>query len=476
MGAVYEAVHPEIGRRVAIKVLRGEFSGDPQLLGRFLNEARAANAIKHPNIIEILDSGTTDNGKPYLVMELLEGETLSGHIKRVGKLTLGDALEFAYQTASAVGAAHKKGIVHRDLKPDNLFLVADETDQGRQRIKVLDFGIAKLQQTAKGDSVKTRTGTLMGTPVYMSPEQCLGTKDVDHRSDVYALGVILHEMLCGRPPFVSEGFGELVNMHLNLPPPGVRGDVPSLPAAIENAVLRMLAKKPEDRFNSMADVQAALKVAGGPSLMIRGSSSPDLTGGTMPAMNAVAPTKASLAVAPTTLSTGVGERGGTTQRVNPGRQRVAALVVVTVAVVGLGAWWVVGRGTSETKSTATATQPTFAASGPVVPSAMAGGAGGETGVAAGVVTLKVNTHPPGARLLRAGDGVLLGVTPLALEMKAAGTPLEVRIEKEGFTTVTRSLSLERDVTDDVVLEKKKDEHRGGKKPAPRRGDDEPAKL
>src|SRR5579862_704817 len=230
MGAVYLAEHPGIGRRVAVKVLHKQFSGDEQLLGRLLNEARAANAIRHPNIIEILDSGMREDGVPYLVMELLEGESLGQRIRRVGRLPIADALSFTLQTASALGAAHKKGIVHRDLKPDNLFVVGMSVDEsGRvdadgpnERIKVLDFGIAKLQMPQPGDSVKTRTGTLMGTPVYMSPEQCRGTKTVDHRSDVYSLGIIFYEMLTGTPPFVSDGFGELVNMHLNVPPPSVR--------------------------------------------------------------------------------------------------------------------------------------------------------------------------------------------------------------------------------------------------------------
>ena len=230
MGAVYLAEHPAIGRRVAVKVLHKNYIRDENLLTRFLNEARAANAIRHPNIIEILDSGTIADGTPFLVMELLEGESLGTRIRRVGALPIQTAVEFCYQTASALGAAHKKGIVHRDLKPDNLFVVPDPHDPERERIKVLDFGIAKLQQSAN-DSVKTRTGTLMGTPIYMSPEQCRGTKTVDHRSDIYSLGIIFFEMLCGQPPFVSEGFGELVNMHLNVAPPAPSSQNPDVSPA-----------------------------------------------------------------------------------------------------------------------------------------------------------------------------------------------------------------------------------------------------
>src|SRR5262252_7650978 len=151
MGAVYLAEHPGIGRRVAVKVLHKNYTRDEHLLARFLNEARAANAIRHPNIIEILDSGMRSDGTPYLVMELLEGESLGGRLRRSGRLSLRDSVEFTYQTASALGAAHKKGIVHRDLKPDNLF-ITNPHEGGRELIKVLDFGIAKLQQAGHGDS------------------------------------------------------------------------------------------------------------------------------------------------------------------------------------------------------------------------------------------------------------------------------------------------------------------------------------
>ena len=254
MGAVYLAEHPSIGRQVAIKVLRSELGHDEQALARFINEARAANSIRHPNIIEILDSGVTDNGISYLVMELLRGESLTARIKRRGKLPAQEAVALVMQTASALGAAHAKGIVHRDLKPDNLFVVPDEANPGSEHIKVLDFGIAKLQTTAPGGIVKTRTGALMGTPIYMSPEQCLGTKEVDWRSDIYSLGAILYELLTGHPPFISEGFGALLNMHLNQAPRPPRQIEPNIPPGLELAVLKMLAKKPGDRYHSAGDL------------------------------------------------------------------------------------------------------------------------------------------------------------------------------------------------------------------------------
>jgi len=276
MGTVYLAENPSIGRRVAIKVLRDEVGLDPQTTQRFLNEARAANAIHHPNIIEVVDGGTSEDGQPYLVMELLLGEELSRRIKRLRTVPIQNALEITYQTASALGAAHKLGIIHRDLKPDNLFLVPDTLDPTIERVKVLDFGIAKLQSAVKQPMVKTQTGALMGTPIYMSPEQCLGTKEVDARSDIYSLGCILFEMLSGRPPFLSEGVGELIVMHINAKPQPIAELNASVPQPIGNLIVRMLAKNVDERPQSMEQVQIALKASAGSQIDLRVVSSHDL--------------------------------------------------------------------------------------------------------------------------------------------------------------------------------------------------------
>jgi len=215
MGAVYIAQHTLIGRKAAIKVLRREFSEDAGLVSRFMNEARAAAAIGHPNIVDVVDVGNLPDGTPYMMMEFLVGEDLSKLLARSGPLPVEVALPLALQAGSAIGAAHEKGIVHRDLKPENLFLVPDPTAPGQRRVKVLDFGIAKLRGDFSGGSVKTKTGSLLGTPQYMSPEQCRGIPDdIDHRSDIYSFGIILYEMLCGSPPFVSEGLGDILLMHL----------------------------------------------------------------------------------------------------------------------------------------------------------------------------------------------------------------------------------------------------------------------
>jgi serine/threonine-protein kinase len=460
MGAVYLAEHPDIGRKVAVKVLRAEFSRDEQLLGRFLNEARAANAIRHPNIIEILDSGTTDNGMPYLVMELLEGESLSARLKRLGPLSLGDALEFAYQTASAVGAAHKKGIVHRDLKPDNLFIVPDENDPSRQRIKVLDFGIAKLQGPPRmGDAVKTRTGTLMGTPVYMSPEQCLGTREVDQRTDIYSLGVIVYEMICGQPPFYSEGFGELVNMHLNAAPPPLRQRVPAVPAPVEGLVLRALSKKPDERFADMAQMQAAIKAAGvGVDLTIKGASKPDFPGGTLPGGAARA---GELGTGPTTLSTATGSR----DTAAPRRGRALALIGGVVAVAAAAAFMAVGRKPPPAPS-ASVVATTTAAPRPVPPAAPR------------TVEVGVDTQPTGARVVRRSDGVALGTTPFRGSFPAGSPPAELRLEHEGYEPFDLRLQLDRNRDELIQLRAVSAPSKTVRRPRPvrRSQDDEPAKL
>jgi serine/threonine-protein kinase len=261
MGTVYLAVHAIMGRKAAVKVLKPELARDESLVRRFFNEARAANAIRHPNIIDVIDVGILPEGDvPYMLMEFLEGESLATRLERAGRLTVAAALEVAVQTASALEAAHSMGIVHRDLKPDNLFLVPDPIIPSGERVKVLDFGIAKLRDDMRGTSSKTRTGAVMGTAVYMSPEQCQGLIDkVDHRTDVYALGIILYQMLCGAPPFLSEGFGELIVMHVTRAPEPPQKLNPEIPDAVAAAIVCALAKNPNHRFQSMVAFQAALR-------------------------------------------------------------------------------------------------------------------------------------------------------------------------------------------------------------------------
>ena len=249
MGAVYAAEHTLLGRAAAIKVLLPEYSVNSSVVMRFFNEAKAATAIRHPGIVEIYDFGYTPDGSGYIAMELLEGQSLTGRM-RVGALRPAHALTLVRQISGALAAAHAKGIVHRDLKPDNVFIVPDPEVPGGERIKLLDFGIAKLMPAAGGNST-TNTGAVLGTPTYMAPEQCRGVA-VDQRVDLYALGCILFEMLTGRPPFTGEGAGDVLAAHIHLPPPAVRATAPWCPESLERLVAHLLVKDPAHRVSSAA--------------------------------------------------------------------------------------------------------------------------------------------------------------------------------------------------------------------------------
>ena len=256
MGVVYAAEHPLIGRRAAIKLLLPELSQNQEMVTRFFNEARATTMIQHPGLVDIFDFGHAPNGSAYIAMEFLAGESLADRLARERPLQLDDQIAILRQLCSAVGAAHKKGIVHRDLKPDNVFLVPDADVIGGARVKVLDFGIAKLAGDLGGS--KTRTGSMMGTPMYMSPEQCRGAGSVDHRSDVYAIACIAFEMATGVTPFQGEGMGDIVVQHLRDAPPSPRALNPSVPPVLEAVILRGLAKRAEQRQQNMDEMLAEL--------------------------------------------------------------------------------------------------------------------------------------------------------------------------------------------------------------------------
>ena len=256
MGTVYKAKHELIGRPAAVKLLRADLDTRQEIIDRFFNEARAATAIRHPGIVEIFDFGYTEDGHGYLVMELLVGKTLKRAIADVGRYTEPEAAAIARGIASALKAAHAQGIYHRDLKPDNVFLVPDlEGATGSVRPKVLDFGIAKLTEDGAGH---TKMGMLIGTPSYMAPEQAREASAVDHRADLYSLGCILYEMLTGRPPFVSEGAGEIVAMHLMDEPMPPRSLESHITPAMDAIVLRLLEKDPAKRFQSASELMQAL--------------------------------------------------------------------------------------------------------------------------------------------------------------------------------------------------------------------------
>jgi eukaryotic-like serine/threonine-protein kinase len=258
MGEVYRAHDTRLGRDVAIKVLPAHFSSDPDRLRRFEQEARAAAALNHPNILAVHQLGTYE-GMPYLVSELLHGETLRETLRR-GPLPLRKAVDYAMQIANGLAAAHEKGIVHRDLKPENLFLIRDG------RVKILDFGLAKLTQTSDVSTTDrtftqhdgTNPGSVMGTAGYMSPEQVRG-EPADHRADLFALGAIFYEMLTGTRAFRKPTAAETMTAVLNEDPTPIAQLAPATPLGLQRVVQRCLEKNPAQRFQSALDLSFAVE-------------------------------------------------------------------------------------------------------------------------------------------------------------------------------------------------------------------------
>ncbi|HEY0171223.1 MAG TPA: protein kinase [Pyrinomonadaceae bacterium] len=273
MGAVYAGLHVELERPTAIKLLLPDLVSDQQALERFKREGRAAARLNHPNVAGTYDFGTLPSGESYIVMELVEGETLRDYLSASTVLPVREAVLIARQAADGIESAHRGGIVHRDLKPSNIIISRDH--HGALLVKVLDFGIAKLKENSASATLAsiTTAGAIVGTPRYMSPEQC-GDREVDARSDIYSLGVILYEMLAGRPPFDSPSAMALALKHIQEQPPPLSEARPDLPAELNRLVMWALAKAPADRPQTAAEFSAALRAAEEPSALSPVAASP----------------------------------------------------------------------------------------------------------------------------------------------------------------------------------------------------------
>ncbi len=397
MGQVFLAEHPVIGSKVAIKAVHSHFARNPEVVSRFVTEARAVNQIGHENIVSITDFGTTPAGDFYFVMEYLHGQMLSDEIGR--PFPARRALNIAAQIADALQASHDQGVIHRDLKPGNILLI--EREGTADFVKVFDFGLAKLIGKEGRDGAipthSTGAGIVMGTPFYMSPEQCAGTAEVDQRCDIYALGVILFEMLTGCVPFTGDGYGEVMLKHVNEAPPSVCALVPALPATVDQILQQAMAKAPSDRFQSMAELRLALL---------------DVAA-TLPAAPDARPRRLS---GPSDIV-----RGGTgelifTEHPRPKRKHrgmflagAAALAVGAVANLG------------------------FRRAAP--PAAAALPAASQAAATPEAVRVNFSSDPGGATVSRK-DGTVLGTTPLSTQIAYSDTPVEVLIQKPGFQPKT----------------------------------------
>ncbi len=257
MGQVYEAVHEVLGRKVAIKFLLPDLASNEQVLARFFQEAKIAGSLGHPNICEVTDVGTAEDGAPYMIMPLLRGKSLRDAMKE-GLMSLDRIIHIVSQVLSALQRAHDAGIVHRDLKPENVFLVS--TEDQRDFVKLLDFGISKVV-TDKGANVKsglTVTGMILGTPYYMAPEQARGQRDIDHRADIYSAGAMLFELLTGRVPFEGENYNEVIVKIVTQIAPTVTQISGRVPPELDDVVARALDPDRDKRFQTAREFKHAL--------------------------------------------------------------------------------------------------------------------------------------------------------------------------------------------------------------------------
>jgi serine/threonine-protein kinase len=261
MGTVWAATNTSIDQRVAIKLISREHANSPELRARFLREARAAAMLRSRYAVQIFDSGETEDSTPFIVMELLEGETLEERLSFVGPVPLKEAVRIVQQVGKGLSKAHALGIIHRDLKPANVFLARSDDDEG-YIAKILDFGIAKIAEPRR-DKISTGSGLVLGTPLFMSPEQMRGLA-VDHRSDLFSLGMVTFNMVTGRPALSSEEFADIVLETWTQPLVDMQKVAPWIPKPIDAWVKRACALKPDDRFQTADEMMAALAEAARP--------------------------------------------------------------------------------------------------------------------------------------------------------------------------------------------------------------------
>lgn len=386
MGTVFEAQHETLNQRVAIKVMHPKLMADQDSVRRFLNEAKTTSLVHHVGLVRVHDYGQLADNSAYMMMEYLEGESLRARLARVEKLSAGDALRVTRQIAAALAAAHDKNVVHRDLKPENVLMVPDPETPSGERAKVLDFGIAKVMEPENGQVLKTTTGAIIGTPTYMSPEQCRGIGQTSDRSDVYSLGCMLYQMLSGRPPFEGDGSGDLIAKHIVEKPQPLRELVPNVGPEIETLVHNMLEKKPEVR-PSMRQVLQSLEQLG--------------------QLSTASGAGAVVIVTPPDLPS----KSDASRKAEKPRSKLPFLAVGVVVLVGI---------------LAIALQPSRK------PQPIENIPTGPKPAPVQKITLSIDSEPKGAQVLSAAEQRVLGTTPWRDERPRGGGNLELLLRQAGY--------------------------------------------
>jgi tRNA A-37 threonylcarbamoyl transferase component Bud32 len=474
MGAVYEARHVVIGRRCAVKFLHAEIAHNEEVVKRFIREAQAASAIGHPNIIDIYDFGVADDGAPYLVMEFLEGVSLADELEQRRKLPPAEAAEVLAQVLGALAVAHERGVVHRDLKPDNLYLIRQTGSA--PRVKILDFGISKVSNPSKPEDRMTCTGMVLGTPYYMAPEQARGDRDIDHRLDLYAMGIIFYEAVTGRVPFTGDNYNQLLLKILTEKFPTPRQLDPTIPEGFEAIILKAVERDRAMRYQTAGEMlddilqllddnaRSRLGIAGPQPLV------PELRAARTPTAQTLTP---------------LGHAMDGTMLVRRNRWALPAAIVgaLAVAAVGLALWapWKSTEGTaspspelavagsqSDAGPDTPATRLVAVAAGPLdaalpeatapVPAAdiiaaPAADAGSQVAAAdaapaevaapaAEAVTIALQNLPQGAQVF--WDGAKLDSVPFRVRKDTVAVRLEV--QAAGYGTFSSMVTPDRDVT------------------------------
>ncbi len=448
MGAVFEAMNPAIERRVALKVLHAQYASDPSYAERFFNEARAVNRVDHPGLVQISDHGRTEDGTAYLVMELLKGETLDKRIQKQGAaLSPGEVARLGFQIADSLAAAHQKGIVHRDLKPENVMIVSDPHVAFGERTKLLDFGIAKLLEGA-GGRVNTKTGTSIGTPYYMSPEQWDEAKGVNAKADVYSLGIMLYEMLTGQLPFQGPSLAQLMGQHMFKDAVPLREALPALPPGFAELVHSML-RKDRDQRPDMDTVAGQLHELSEELPQVprpRRASSAELTPASIALASTALPSSTPVpiidgaggrptgAVAGQTLTRRIGKRGA-----------AMASAVLVLGLVSVGALRLINGRRSGSQASPATGQSTHGGSlaAPVA----------EAPAVQRKVRWSIETTPPGSDVIDAATGTSLGTTPLRIEQVAGSGQKQLRLSLSGYADRVILVEQDANVSRQEILER-----------------------